>query len=566
MIRRHRTLFCTVLALVLHAPLAFGASVTVIDSPDDPRLPRIQAGLDAARRHGKPRPERDRAAEAALRAEDAARRAELAARSGGAPVTTGLGWTPYAGAFTLDHAAHLLHRAMIGPRFEEMTAVQAAGLASTLTTLTTPQALPPPPGAWVTEGPPDWPNLNSAQVDSLVQGYLARQETIVFWWVDRIANHQPTNLAETMVHFWHDHFATGAETVFYPQAIYGQHELLREHALGNFKELTRDLCTDPAMLIWLNGDGNTVYSPNENFARELFELFTMGEGNGYSQQDVVEAARACTGYRTDGVDTYFITNWHDNGQKTILGQTGNWDMDDLVDLIFQQPATATYLCDKLYRWFLDDEPAPEDIDLLAATLIANNWEVAPVLEQILGSAHFFDPQFRGALYKDGVDLYVGQVRALHAVGFEPLNPTTNYEKWWVQWQMWNLGHYLTNPPNVAGWPGHRQWINTASLPLRKEYSGMILYGSMWGWTLGFQVDSMAEANRFTNPNNAGALVDDVARLLLGAAPTVAVRQEMLDALLQGANPNTWSLASPGAANRVRDLLHFTMRLPDYQLK
>ena len=147
-----------------------------------------------------------------------------------------------------------------------------------------------------------------------------------------------------------------------------------------------------------------------------------------------------------------------------------------------------------------------------------------------------------------------------------MTSTNDYERYWIDWQSYDLGQMLTMPPNVAGWPGYHNWINTATLPLRKEYSKMIVDGNMWGWPLGFTVDPIAEANRFSNPNNAGALVDDVALLLLGGPPTTAVRQAMQNALLQGSQPNQWSLAIPSAANRIRDLLRFTMRLPDYQLK
>lgn len=594
MIRRLTILFCTATLAILHvagvpAPRALASEAAVLPhasalvegetftrgrttiyvvAPDDPRLLRAIAAMDAAKRYGNPRSARELEPELlGLGVDAGGRRTDPLLETNATPtVTTPLGWAPFNGAFQIDEAAHLLHRAMIGPRYEEMSAAVTNGLPATLTSLLAPRPLPPAPGVWVNEAAPDWGNLTEEELQTLNENYQERQQLIRLWWVERIVNHQTLNMTDAMVLFWHDHFATGADAVYYPMAIYGQVELLHQHALGNFKTLATEMCTDPAMLIWLNGNYNTKWDPNENFSRELMELFTMGEGSGYTQADVEAAARACTGWYTDGRDVFFVPNWFDNTNKTILGQTGNWDMDDLVNILCQQPATADYLCRKLYKYFLDDQPDPADIAVLATTLRNNNYAVAPVLSQMLGSNHFLDPTFRGSLVKDVIDLYGGQVRALHAVGFDPFASTNDYERYWIDWQSYDLGQMLTMPPNVAGWPGYHNWINTATLPLRKEYSGMILYGNMWGWPLGFSVDSMSEANRFSNPNNAGALVDDVALLLLGSPPTTAVRQEMLDALLQGSQPNQWSLAMPGASTRIRDLLHFTMRLPDYQLK
>lgn len=563
---RRSALFCMVTALILQGVGNFDrvyAREVITARPDDPRVVRALRAMDAARRFGvRPAP-RDPGVEP----QSPGRPVDGSdGRAGGHPGPLGpIGWDPYAGAWGMDEATHLLHRGTIGPRIEEIVAARNAGLNGAVATLLAAQSAPTPPGPWVSEPPPDWEHMTDEEIQTLVDNYLDRQEKIKLWWVEQIV-HRPASLREPMVLFWHDHFATGAETVFFPQAIYGQLDLFRNQAVGNFKALTLSICTDPAMLIWLNGDGNTVDSPNENFARELMELFTMGEGSGYTQQDVEEAARACTGYVTDGVNVYFIPEWHDSDPKTILGQTGNWGMTELVNILFQQPATARYLCGKLYRWFVDDEAAPEDVEALAATMRAANYNVAPVLQQIFQSAHFNDPMFRGSLIKDGVDLYAGQVRALHATGFDPMTSTTEYEKYWVLWQMWNIGQILTQPPNVAGWPGGRHWINTATLPIRKEYSGMIVEGEIWGWPLGFQVDPLAEANRCASPNNPGALVDDLSRVLLGAPPTAAVRQMMINELLQGMTPAEWSTNLPDAADHVKALLHFALRLPDAQLK
>jgi uncharacterized protein (DUF1800 family) len=391
-----------------------------------------------------------------------------------------------------------------------------------------------------------------------------RQKTLRLWWVEQFVS-SPLSLTETMTHFWHDHFATGMKKVRLPQAMYRQNALFRRHALGNFRTLVREVAADPAMLIWLDGRQNRVGNPNENFARELLELFTMGEGSGYTQEDVAEAARACTGWVTDGLQSYFRHRRFDGGRKTILGHTGPWNLDDLVAIIFEQDAPARHLSRKLYRWFLDDEPTDEDVEYLARVLRENAYELAPVLQALLGSAKFMDPAYRGALIRDGVDFYAGQIRRFHIEGFEPARIGNEAQAVWVLRQMRAYEHVLFDPPNVAGWPGGRTWINTTTLPNRKLMSTMLVQGRM-GRRAGLRVDVMKETARFSDPEDPRAVVDDLALLCFGAPPTSLVRRRMVEALLQGAEAEDWSLSAPDAEARLRDLYAFAMRLPDYQLK
>ena len=451
-------------------------------------------------------------------------------------------------------------------RFEEIAQVHKRHLTAALDSLLAPQPAPAPPGPWVFEPVPDVSGWTQAQIDSLVQVYVERDEVLRMWWLEQIVN-SPMSLTEAMVHFWHDHFATGMETVFFPQSMYRQNATLREHALGNFKTLTYEIAIDPAMLLWLDGQTNKVTNPNENFARELLELFTMGEGSGYSQTDIEEAARACTGWVTpDGVQSVFYPYRHDYGSKTFLGQTGNWDMQDIVDIVFEQDATAEYLCGKLYRWFLDDEPAPEDVQALAQILRDNDYEVEPVLRTLLGSTQFFDPQYRGSIIKDGLDLYGGITRSFHMSGFNPSADPMGDQGEFVFLQMYFYGHLLLDPPNVAGWPGHRNWINTFTLPIRKFLSSEHIDGMFGNANLGYAIDVMTETARFTDPEDADALVDDLALLCFGQPPTPLVRQAMLDELLAGEAPSYWTMSLPDAQLRLETLYKFAMHLPDFQLK
>ncbi len=475
------------------------------------------------------------------------------------------GWDPYRGGWGMAEAAHLVNRTVVGGRFEEIEQVYGLGLEASLDLLLTPTAPPTEPGSWVHDPFPDIAGWTEQQIQDLIDLYILRGEELRMWWPGVIVE-APLSLTETMVHFWHDHFATGMETVFLPQSMYQQNALFREQAMGNFRTLVEAIAVDPAMLIWLNGNVNVVGDPNENFSRELLELFTLGEGSGYTQNDVAEAARACTGWVTDGVAPYFLPFRFDNGEKTILGHTGNWDLEDLIGFIFEEDAAARYLCTKLYRWFLDDQPAPQDVAELAQTLRANNYEVEPVLRQILGSARFLDPRYRGAVVRDGLDLYVGQLRRFHVTGFTPTVDPLNAQADYAYTQMYFYGHILLDPPNVAGWPGHRSWINTFTLPIRKFLSGLLLEGDYFGEPLGMQIDVMTETARLSNPENAHAVVDDLALLCFGQPPTQLVRQAMIDELLQGELPIYWSMGLPDAEVRLRDLYRLTMQLPDYQLK
>ena len=459
-----------------------------------------------------------------------------------------------------------MNRALVGPRYEEFEWARNRGLQGAVQDLLVSPPTPVAPGAWATEPVPNQTGWTAAMKDSLDTLYRERQKLLRMWWSRTIAQ-EPASLRETMTLFWHDHFATRMAAVYTPQSMYIQNALLRQHALGNFKTLARAIGTDPAMLVMLDGRLNRKQAPNENFSREMFELFTMGEGSGYTQTDVTEAARACTGWQTDGLVSYLTTSRHDTGVKTIRGQAGNWGMDDFVRILFEQDATAEYFCAKLYRWFVDDEPPPADVTALARTLRENNYEIRPVLLQILNSDHFLDARLHGSIVRDGADLFSGQIRRWHVTGFDPMITTPLTQRNWITNQMNTYGHLLLDPPDVSGWPGHRNWINSNSLPNRKKYSVMIVDGKYTSTqSLGFILDVDAETRRFRDPNNVDLLVEDLALLCFGQKPTELVLEQMASELLQGQLPENWSIDDPDAVSRLRDLYRFVMRLPDYQLK
>lgn len=278
---------------------------------------------------------------------------------------------------------------------------------------------------------------------------------------------------ERLTVFWHDHFVTQYETYGCPSYMWQYFNILEANAAGNFKQMVRDVGITPAMLFFLNGFENTQFSPNENYARELFELFTMGENNGYTQEDIVEASRALTGYngRTEYCGPIEFLEWsYDAGEKTIFGQTGNWGYDDLIDITFDQRAVeiSEYICGKLYRYYVNPEVNQEIVAQMAEIFRNNNFSIDPVLRTLFASAHFFDAYNMGVRIKSPLDISMTFQRETGYGDFE--NRLV-----WMYWASAQLGQQLGEPPNVAGWPGDRTWIDSSRLTGRWEIMDGLTY-------------------------------------------------------------------------------------------
>jgi uncharacterized protein (DUF1800 family) len=268
-------------------------------------------------------------------------------------------------------------------------------------------------------------------------------------------------LVERMTLFWHNHFTSSVAKVRYPPALYRQNLLFRREAFGNFGRLLKAIARDPAMLVYLDGAGSVAHQPNENFARELLELFTLGEGH-YGEADIKNAARAFTGWSMDRETGAFVERRqdHDGGEKTFLGQTGAFGGDDIVAILLRQPRTAELVCEKLWREFVSLTPDPAEIARLAAILRNGGYEMKPVLRAMFLSPAFRDPANRGTLIKSPVDLVVGSV---HLLGL-PVPEKTQLVR-----MMQGLGQLPFDPPNVKGWRGGESWITTYTLLLRQQF-------------------------------------------------------------------------------------------------
>jgi uncharacterized protein (DUF1800 family) len=272
-------------------------------------------------------------------------------------------------------------------------------------------------------------------------------------WLDEMINSE-AQMREKMSLFWHGHFACRVLNIFFQQQLL---EMIRRNAFTNFGDLLREVSKSPAMLAFLNNQQNKKQHPNENFAREVMELFTMGRGN-YTETDVKEGARAFTGWgfnlHGEFVERPFL---HDNGGKTFLGKTGNFDGDDIIDIILEQKATAKFITKKMYKFFVNEEIDEEKTQILADRFYQNNYNIQQLLNDIFTSEWFYEEKNVGTRIKSPVELLVG-VRRLIPMDLDRPEVQMLFQK--------VLGQVLFFPPNVAGWPGGKNWIDSSALMFR----------------------------------------------------------------------------------------------------
>lgn len=289
------------------------------------------------------------------------------------------------------------------------------------------------------------------------------------WWLARVV-HTPDPLEEKLALFWHGHFAVSAQKVQYSAHMHDYYDVLRAHAAGNAKALTIAVGQTPAMLDYLDNRRSTKQKPNENWARELMELFTMGQRT-YTEEDIKASARAFTGWTTDGNAFRYNLATHDTGEKTFLGRTGHFDGWDILDIIFEQPATAEFLSAKLWKYFAKEEVDAEAVTALAAVMRESNYEIRPVLRALFQSKRFYADDIIGTQVKSPAQ-YVAQL--CEDLGLERLPYGAMAQGTRV------LGQDLFYPPNVKGWDGNRAWINANSLLLRYNLPVALAQASIKG--------------------------------------------------------------------------------------
>ncbi len=477
------------------------------------------------------------------------------------PLMVAAGLEEYTTPLTARSAEHLLRR--IGFQYSQSEVQQAIGktamqVVDSLLTVN-PTTLPAQP-AWAT----------GALSNVFQQNYDQVNELRTVWFSQMISGKNP--LLEKMVFFWHNHFTTEETKVYYSQYIYWQHDLYRRNPkqvsnihqpvqdndrtfFGNIKTLTKAIVRDMAMLIYLDGNQSNSGNPNENFAREILELFTLGIGN-YTEQDIVEAARAFTGWRVEGLTSRFKSSSFDDTSKTFMSKSGNHSADDIVDIIFKQPACAKFFAEKLYKFFIYEAPSADIITALAADLIASDYELKPFLKKLLTSAHFFDEQFYGAVIKSPLDTIIGTGRLFGVTKFKDNLIAVR--------GLTQLTLELFNPPDVAGWKGYHQWINTSTLPTRQKFSDSMIDGSTSIASMPLpetKIDALTFVKSF-GETTAPKVVEAVSGYLLPFTLNSAQKDALMNDAFGGYD---WTVNAPNAKAGVERLLKSIMRMPEFQL-
>ncbi len=379
--------------------------------------------------------------------------------------------------WSFDAAAHLLVRAGFGGLPAEIDRAQALGPENAVTTLVDAAPRDDSPPSWAQ--PDDGQDLReqlklavTPQDKQLIQKILrekfnSEMKDLTRWWLTRMLN-TTTPFVEKMTLFWHGHFATSGEKVRPAYKMWQQNETFRREGLGNFRNLVKAVARDPAMMVWLDTVQSKKEMPNENFAREVMELFTLGEGH-YTESDVKEAARAFTGYRIDQKDQSFrfAPKQFDAGMKTFMGKTGPWDGDQVLDIIVSEPQCARFIGTKIWKFFAYDDPEPNLVDALASEMRNVHFELRPFMKFLFLSEEFHSPKARNTQIKSPVQFLVQALRTLSI----PL-PDSNF----IDFAFRQMGQIPFFPPNVKGWDGGKSWINTATLTFRYKLAHQLVDG------------------------------------------------------------------------------------------
>jgi hypothetical protein len=470
--------------------------------------------------------------------------------------------SPYVGPWTPKLAAHLLRRAGFGGSSAEIDGATAAGMHATVVKLLNfgPDLLPQSPDADLSYGPGTPP-----------EQVRAANIAVQLWFLNRCF--QTTNpLQERMVYFWSNHFTSAVGGGATPAMLVNQYDVFRRFALGKFGDLTHQVSSDPAMLFYLNGAQNNKRHPNENFARELMELFTLGVGN-YTEDDVRESARAFTGWtvnRASG-EAVFVPRLHDDGNKTFLGQTGNFDGDNVIDIILRQPATAQFVARKFLRAFVYDDPEPELVSTVADQFRSSGYDVRALMNTLLRSNVFYSPRAYRALVKSPLELAIGTLKIVGASDV----PVA------VDGAIGAMGQTTMRPPNVAGWPGGAQWLNQSTLLARLNFVTRLLasnrpaqpaaaaatMGASPGasaapaMTMGASSSWLGDVS-MTDP---GAVAERVLWITVQDDVTESQRSDVVSYLQTDGVGNLVALNGENIDEKIRGAMSLAMALPSYQL-
>jgi uncharacterized protein (DUF1800 family) len=371
------------------------------------------------------------------------------------------------------------------------------------------------------------------------------------WWVYRMTTTR-VPLREKLTLFWHGHFATGSEKVDSTRLMHRQIETIRRHAWGNVRDLTLAIARDPAMIVWLDGESNTKEHPNENFARELMELFTCGIGH-YTERDVQEAARAFTGWHRDNAEFRFSGDDHDGGRKRFLGKSGRFDGGDIVDILMQQPATLHFLARKLLRYFAAPEP-PESVVAAAAELLDHTrLDVKWFLRELFQSRYFYSAECYRTRIASPTEYLVGTIRTLDVRWAAP-NVVELLDR---------MDQRLLAPPNVKGWDGEQKWINSSTWAARLDAARTLSQlDAEGGFGANLDVDRIVPSNL----KDPARVIDTLATALLQDDLPPDARRDLAEFLVtgdDGRNPDAFRDDDDFRRQKTRSALAMILSLPEY---
>ena len=526
---------------------------------------------------------------------------------------TNSGLNLYAGPWTKNEVQHLLKRTMFGSKLADINYFAGLTMSQAVDALLSPSApMPSPPVNDYSPGTAD-PNVpagstwvNDFSTDGTINS--VRRSSFKKWWTGVMIN-QDRSIREKLTLFWADHFGTETDTISYSQLIYNHHTLLRQNCLGNFKTLIKNVTIDAGMLRYLNGYLNTNSAPDENYARELQELFTLGKGPAvtYTEDDVKIAAKVLTGWRINNTNftVYFDSAKHDTTTKqfssfysntSIPGQTGAngaLETDALINMIFNKEEVSKYICRSLYRWFvyyeIDASAETNVIEPLAILFRNNNYDVKLILQTLFKSEHFYDVLNQGCIIKSPVDHVISCMREFGVI-FP--NTVTEYADAYGMWNYirgWkaSMNQDIGDPPNVSGWPAyyqepqyHELWINSDTLPKRNQFTDIFITTGYTRNSKKIVINAVTFTQTLPNPSDPNALIDDALSVLYRAPLSAASKQAIKEQILLSNQTqdyyctNAWNayIANPLDTasfnivnNRLKSFYQYLMNLAEYQL-
>lgn len=532
-----------------------------------------------------------------------------------APIPIVADLEPYTGDWTFKQAAHLLRRTMLGPTIEQMQKALSDGLENTVDKLLRFSPLPNPP---LNNNPQD-PNVPLWQtwVDKAVpQGNpdaINKRRLSLRSWMMEVMLKEGISIREKMTIFWMNHFVVELFITRDPTFMYQHITLMREYAIGDFRELVKKATIDPSMLRYLNGNQNKKGAPNENFARELLELFTVGKGDlvgpgdysTFTEQDVEQMAKALTGWkdvgfykRTDNERTgsEFLPNRHDESNKQlsyhfnneVITNKGAQEYAYLIDVILESPDVANFICEKLYRYFvyyeISDEVQECIIKPMARIFRSSNYQIKPVLDTLLKSQHFYESQFVGTMIKNPVDFILTTLKQ-----FQVQLPNDKASQYFMYGKIYaeleDMQMELFDPPDVAGWKAYYQeplfyriWINSVTLPVRVTFSNTLTTVGFNQGAISVKVNVLDLVETVSDPSNPNKVVSEFALTMFPVSLPQSQKDALKNILIPGLPDFEWTIeyedykANPGnreleasIERKLRDLVTAMVNMAEYYL-